>query len=247
MKKNVASQLIGAEMITAADGSAFTGAVLCYVTGDGGSQTLGGVGSPSGSCTHKGNGYHEYTPSQAETNYDHVSFTFVGTGAIPHTKEVFTSFPQTGDSFARLGAPAGASVSADVATVAGYIDTEVASIKAKTDNLPSSFPTNFSSLSITAAGLVAVTSNLKKNQALAGFTFKMTDSTNHNPATGKTVTAQRVLNGGSLGSCTNSVTEISNGIYTIDLAAGDLNANTVALHFTASGCDDLTIFTITQP
>ncbi len=40
---------------------------------------------------------------------------------------------QTGDSYARLGAPAGASVSADIA--AAKVDT--AAIKAKTDNLPS--------------------------------------------------------------------------------------------------------------
>jgi hypothetical protein len=76
--------------------------------------------------------------------------------------------PQTGDAFARLGAPAGASVSADIATVkaktdnlpvdpadasdiagsfstvnaalatiAGYIDTEIAAIKAKTDQITS--------------------------------------------------------------------------------------------------------------
>ena len=38
---------------------------------------------------------------------------------------------QTGDSFARLGAPAGASVSADIAVV----DTVVDAVKAKTDNL----------------------------------------------------------------------------------------------------------------
>lgn len=44
----------------------------------------------------------------------------------------------TGDIFARLGAPAGASVSADIAMVASYIDTEVGAIKAKTDNLPGS-------------------------------------------------------------------------------------------------------------
>lgn len=49
-----------------------------------------------------------------------------------------TAPAMTGDAFARLGAPAGASVSADIATVAGYVDTEVAAIKAKTDNLPSS-------------------------------------------------------------------------------------------------------------
>lgn len=41
--------------------------------------------------------------------------------------------PQTGDAYARLGAPAGASVSADVAAV--KVDT--AAVKAKTDNLPS--------------------------------------------------------------------------------------------------------------
>lgn len=50
---------------------------------------------------------------------------------------------QSGDAYARLGAPAGASVSADVAavktavdTVDDLLDTEVAAIKAKTDNLP---------------------------------------------------------------------------------------------------------------
>lgn len=46
-----------------------------------------------------------------------------------------TAPAMTGDAFARLGAPVGASLSADIATVAGYIDTEVAAIKAKTDQL----------------------------------------------------------------------------------------------------------------
>lgn len=158
MKKNVASQVIGAQMVSASDGSAFTGAVTVYVTGDGGTQAAGSVGS--GACTHQGNGFHSYAPAQAETNYDHVAFTFIGTGAVPATVQAYPSFPQTGDSFARLGAPAGASVSADVAaihaktdnlpsdpadessiqgalaTIVGYIDTEVSAIKAVTDNLP---------------------------------------------------------------------------------------------------------------
>lgn len=49
----------------------------------------------------------------------------------------------TGDAYARLGAPTGASVSADVASLdalidilTAYVDTEVAAIKLKTDNLP---------------------------------------------------------------------------------------------------------------
>lgn len=41
------------------------------------------------------------------------------------------------DVYARLGAPAGASVSADIAQVYGVVDTEIAAVKAKTDNLPS--------------------------------------------------------------------------------------------------------------
>jgi hypothetical protein len=96
MKKNAASQIIGAEMITAADGSAFTGSVTVYYTIDGGSQTIGSVGS--GVCTHEGNGLHTYTPTQGETNGDHIAWTFIGTGAISATVQVYPSFPQTVDN-----------------------------------------------------------------------------------------------------------------------------------------------------
>lgn len=129
MKKNVAGQKIGAQLVNAADGSAFTGSVTVYVTGDAGTQAVGSVGS--GACTHEGNGYHTYAPAQAETNYDLVAFTFTGTGAVPVTIQVFTSFPQTGDAFARLGAPTGASVSADVAAV----KAETATIVVDTNEL----------------------------------------------------------------------------------------------------------------
>ena len=97
MKKNVASQVIGAQMITAADGTAFTGSVTVAVTGDGGTQATGSVGS--GACTHEGSGFHTYVPAQAETNYSHVAFTFTGTGAIPVTVQVYpqvwgSTYPQ---------------------------------------------------------------------------------------------------------------------------------------------------------
>lgn len=95
MKKNVASQIIGAEMVTAADGTAFTGAITCYYTIDGGTQTIGSVGS--GICTHEGNGFHTYTPTAGETNGDHIAWTFIGTGAVPATIQVYTTFPQSGD------------------------------------------------------------------------------------------------------------------------------------------------------
>jgi hypothetical protein len=113
MKKNVAGQIIGCQLVNASTGAAFTSAVTVYVTGDGGTQAVGTVGA--GACTHEGNGFHTYTPSQAETNYDHVGFTFIGTGAVPATVQVYPSFPQTGDSYSRIGAPTGASISADIA------------------------------------------------------------------------------------------------------------------------------------
>lgn len=90
MQKNVSGQVIGCQMTTIADGSAFTGSVTVYVTKDGGTQAVGSVGS--GACTHEGNGFHTYAPAQAETNADHIAFTFVGTGAFSPTVQVYTRF-----------------------------------------------------------------------------------------------------------------------------------------------------------
>jgi hypothetical protein len=80
--------------------------------------------------------------------------------------------PQTGDAYARLGAPASVSVSADIAAVNSSLATDLAdviaiqtsvgtglgaiasAIKAKTDNLPAGFPANFPALAIDVAGKV---------------------------------------------------------------------------------------------
>ncbi len=131
MIKNTASQSIGAQLISASDGSAFTGSVTVAVTGDSGTQATGTV--VSGACAHEGGGYHSYRPSQAETNYDHVAFTFSGSGAIPVTVQGIT---RAGDPFTRLGAPAGASVSADIAAV----KTQTAAIETDTQDLQSRTP-----------------------------------------------------------------------------------------------------------
>jgi hypothetical protein len=87
--KNTAGQKIGAQLVTASDGSAFAGAVTVSVTIDAGTQATGSVGS--GACTHEGNGYHTYAPAQAETNGTLIAFTFTGTGAAPATVQVFTT------------------------------------------------------------------------------------------------------------------------------------------------------------
>lgn len=88
IKNSSSQQVVGVQMVSAADGSAFTGSVTCYVTIDGGTQAQGTVGS--GACTHEGNGFHSYAPSQAETNGDHIAYTFTGSGAVPQTVQVYT-------------------------------------------------------------------------------------------------------------------------------------------------------------
>lgn len=104
------------------------------------------------------------------------------------------------------------------------------------------------SLLVDASGGVAITTNLKKNQALSNFAFLMTDSTSHNPATGKTVSVTRCIDGGTFGAGTlSAVTEVSNGQYRVDFGAGDLNGNVVTLKATATGCDDLFMTLILEP
>lgn len=139
MKKNVAGQKIGVQMVAAADGSAFTGAVTAYVTGDGGTQAAGSVGS--GACAHKGNGFHVYAPAQAETNYDHIGFTFIGTGAVPGTLQVYPNFPQTVDVQTRLPA----------ALVSGRMDSSVGAMAANTMTAAAAAPDLVAELQATLA------------------------------------------------------------------------------------------------
>lgn len=153
MKKNVAGQIVGAQMTSATDGSDFTGAVTVYVTGNGGTQAVGSVGS--GACTHEGNGFHTYAPSQAETNYDHVGFTFKGTGAVTATVQLYPNFPQSGDAFGLIGATGSGLTSLANAT-------DQTAIKTKTDLLPSAAPGAAGGLLIAGAN-AAITANITGN------------------------------------------------------------------------------------
>lgn len=107
--------------------------------------------------------------------------------------------------------------------------------------------TIFTDLNLDVSGNVAINSSVKKNQALNGFMFVMTSATTHAPQTGLPVLAQRSLAGAGFAPCANSVTELSNGIYSINLAAADTNANSIMYRFTATGADDLNMFILTQP
>jgi hypothetical protein len=106
-----------------------------------------------------------------------------------------------------------------------FAGADIALIKAKTDNLPAM---------------------VKKNVALSNFPFLMVDSSDHlTGKTGLTITGTVSKDGGAFAALTNSATEISNGMYKINLAAADLNADTVILKFAGSGADTTLIEIIT--
>ena len=153
---------------------------------------------------------------------------------------------QTGDAFACLGV-AGVGLTnlgdtrithldADISTRTKPADTQAAVTLVTT----TSTVTNPVTI---ATGQVAV----KKNTALAHFIFTMTDSTNHNPLAGLTPVVTINKDGAGYTTSVNSpATAIANGNYTIDWAAGDLNANTIAVRITGTAADDLNFLIITQ-
>ena len=128
-------------VVQISDGAVQTSGVSVKVMPQGGAAGAGG-----GTIAYE-EGVVHYTPTQAETNYTSFMVLAYKTGCIPappvtvvttasatpgtvllapvtHTSAVVPTVTtltghtaQTGDAFARLGAPAGASVSADVAAV----------------------------------------------------------------------------------------------------------------------------------
>jgi hypothetical protein len=87
----------------------------------------------------------------------------------------------------------------------------------------------------------------KRNTAFANFEFLMRGLSG-DPTAGLTpITAQRSIDGAAFGSCANSVTEISNGSYKINLDASDVNGVVIMLRFSATGAKDTFITLLTLP
>ena len=140
---------------------------------------------------------------------------------------------QTADITGSLSGSVG-SVTGAVGSVTGAVGSVTGAVGSVTGNVGGNVVGSVAS--VTAA--VAITSNIKINQALAGFEFLMTDSTNHEPATGLTVTVTRSINGGAFAAGTlSAVSEIGNGIYSVDFGAGDLNGKVITLQATAAASD----------
>lgn len=109
-------------------------------------------------------------------------------------------------------------------------------------------PANFTALSITTGGSVAVQAGFKRNTAVAGLQVQMTDSTTHAPVIGKTVAVQVSIDGGAYAAATPATaTEIASGMYSVGLSAANMNGANIAVRCTATGCDDLNFVLATAP
>jgi hypothetical protein len=91
--------------------------------------------------------------------------------------------------------------------------------------------------------------SLRRGQAFNNYEFFMRDSTA--PLNGKAsltgFTAQVSKDGGAFGGLTNSVSEVALGIYKINLAAADLDADQVTFRFAATGALDTFITHVLEP
>jgi hypothetical protein len=89
---------------------------------------------------------------------------------------------------------------------------------------------------------------LRRKQAFSNYTFVMRQSANPGlGATGLTVTAVRRLDNGSFAACANSVVEVANGAYSINLADTDTDGNYVTFRFSAPGALDTWVSHVLEP
>lgn len=129
------------------------------------SKNGGAFASPAGAVTEIGNGWYKVAGNATDNaTLGPLLLYATATGADPATDlfPVVAYSPQnanslglaylTGDIYARLGAPAGASVSADIVAIKAVDDA----VKAKTDNLPAA-PASTTNIT---AGVITTVTNL---------------------------------------------------------------------------------------
>ena len=121
-------------------------------------------------------------------------------------------------------------ITAAVALASICTESRLAELDA--DNLPANVDTI-----VTSTNLLPEAP--QKNTALNDLTFLMVDETDFaTPETGLTVTGRVSKDGGAFGAIAGSVAEISNGIYSVDAAAADMNADLLIFRFSATGAMD---------
>ncbi len=114
------------------------------------------AGVPEVDLTHIGGDAQSATDLKdfSDAGYDPATNKVQGV-VLTDTLTTYTgNTPQTGDSFARLGAPVGASISADITAIDDFVDTEVAAILAAVDTEVAAIKAKTDSLTFTVAGQV---------------------------------------------------------------------------------------------
>ena len=122
MKKNEGGQVVAFQAVSSTDGSAVTtGSPTVYVTIDGGTQATG-----TNTAIHEGQGSWSYVPTQAETDGDHVVYTFTLAGCINQSVNVypvvvseyqatgFSTFNAATDTVANVGTVATCTTNSDM-------------------------------------------------------------------------------------------------------------------------------------
>jgi hypothetical protein len=153
LKKNVASQVLTFDLVNATTGASLTGASVTTKVALDGTQ-----GAGAGTVTELGTGQYKYVPTQGETNGTSVGFSFTASNAVPVNLHCFT-VATADQTLAADMASSFTTVNGSLTTLAGYVDTEVAAIKAKTDNLPTD-PADASDLAASFATVNATLSTL---------------------------------------------------------------------------------------
>lgn len=191
IRKNVASQTVYLPQLRlTADGSAVTTGASLVVAKD------GVEAAAAGTLDHYAGGIWKYTPTQGETNCAIMALVLTATGADTVLLNILTTAanPQDATAFGignLDGTISSRSSQTSVDTLAGYVDTEVAAIKAKTDNLPvdpadaSDIAASFSTVNSTlatisgyidteVAAIKAKTDNLPASPAAVGSAMTLT-------------------------------------------------------------------------
>ena len=150
MRKNVASQNVAGQVNSRADGSPLTADASVFVTIDGGTQTAG-----SGTLTHEGNGHWNYVPTQAETNGNHLAFTFVHASGVNQTINVYTVSYDPHNT-TTLG----------LTNLDAAISSRMATYTQPTGFLAATFPSTVASTTNITAGTITTVTNLTNLPAI---------------------------------------------------------------------------------
>ena len=136
-------------------------------------------------------------------------------------------------------------IDAQLATIAGYLDTEIAAIITHLTDIKGAGWTdeNITTMDALIDAIKAKTDDqpagVPKNAALSNFMFLMMDSSDHiTPKTGLTITEEISKDGGAFAPMTNTFAEVSGGMYKINITQAERNADIATLKFTAAGADD---------